>query len=312
MEGIDRGGGAEEAYRRILIKVQPDAYRLSSAKEKLDILWEAISESPYETLPALSFSLTASIRRLVDLPWLRKAFEAGLDVRPPRTKAFHPLGTVAKIEFVADGLHDFTGLFSTGAVGLARLSLALNESAYAPSAAFKLCVDGQPSLSLLLDQSIDQQSSRDFFERAPTNITLWPELFPLKAVWWLVDFWLSDIAPVMHQPLDSLAEVTATGQKVTTPRAPYQIHLYAPAEVHFPPDAKEDFRILLMKIPPGTVLYRVFGRAAKGDDRQVYLGYVRTSSKFVASEFGDRILALPHNPTPGYQGRKSAKEFRDQ
>src|SRR5262249_40969515 len=113
----------------------------------------------------------------------------------------------------------------------------------------------------------------------------------------------------MHQPLDALAELTSSGQQVAAPRAPYQIFFYAPAELHFAPDTKEDFRVLLAKIPPGTELYRVFALATQDAEKQIYLGYIRTDSEFVASEFGDRILALPHNPTRGYQGRKSAKDL---
>jgi hypothetical protein len=302
------GAEAEEAYRRALANVQSDSYKSGSARHKRDVLWESISATPYKTLPSLSFSMVISILRLINRAWLRKAFDPGLDIRPPRTKAFHPLGTVAKIEFVADGQHPFTGLFASGALGFARLSLALNEAAYAPSAAFKLCVDGEPCFNLLLDQSIDEQTSRDFFERAPTNITLWPQLLPLNAVWWLVNWWLSDIAPVMHQPLDSLAQVTSDGRPVAAPSAPYQIFFYAPAEVHFTSGTKADFRTALAKFPPGTVLYRVFATAREEDEQQVYLGYVRTDSNFVASEFGDRILALPHNPTPGYQGPDGTKK----
>lgn len=279
---------------KVIAELQSDAYLKASAIEKRERLWDAVSARPYETLPPVNLSNFRSFYNLLRLSWLRKAFDTEADVRPPREKAFHPFGTVAKVKFVADGQHDFTGLFKSGAVGLARLSLALSEKAYAPSAAFKFLIDGKLSRNVLLDQSIDKQTSRDFFERSPTNVTLWPKLFPKSFIWFVIDAWLSNIAPVMHQPLEHIASVASDGQEVAEVNAPYQIYLTAPGEVHFNPNATEDFRVLLSRIPSGAVLYRVFASRIEGSSEMIYIGYIETESGFVASEFGDRVLSLRH------------------
>src|SRR5258708_13492813 len=130
---------------------------------------------------------------------LRRAFDVEDRGRPPRIKLFHAFGAVAKVSFEPEPGHPYTGLFATGGPALARLSLALDAGNYSPSAAFKLFVDGKPCEHILLDQALDRQTSRDFFERAPTNITLWPRLPPLSRIWWLVHWWLSAIAPPLNQ-----------------------------------------------------------------------------------------------------------------
>jgi G3E family GTPase len=54
-----------------------------------------------------------------------------------------------------------------------------------------------------------------------------------------------------------------------------------------------DFRSLLADIPSRSLLYRMYGKASRSA-KQVYIGSVTTESGFVASEFGDRILAFRH------------------
>lgn len=299
--------GASGDFEALVRAMEAQGYDDAPAGKKQEILWAAISSRPYDKLPPVKFSFLGSFFNTLNLPKLKKAFTTIQDVRPSRTKAFHPFGTVAKIEWVAEGHHPFTGLFTTGAVGFVRLSLAMSDDLYAPSAAFKLLLDGRnPSQNLVLDQSLDKQTSRDFFERAPTNHTLWPTLMPMKLLWFFIDLWLSQIAPALYQSLDHLGRVKRNGDPVGSSVTPYQLFFYAPPEIHTSPDTKEDFRTLLARIPPGSVLYRVYARPYKEVDEQIYVGYIRTGSNFVASEFGDRILSLRHAPNPGSPIEKSA------
>jgi hypothetical protein len=291
---VEVAGRGDSSLGALIAEFQSEAFVKAPAVEKRDRLWEALSAQPYESLPPVRLSGLTSLFRLLKLGVLRQAFEVDADVRPPREKSFHPFGTVAKVRFVADGRHEFTGLFESGAVGLARLSLALSERAYAPSSAFKFFIDGRPSRNLLLDQSVDQQTSRDFFERVPTNITLWPTLFPRKYVWLFVNALLSTIAPVMEQPLDHIASITSEGQDVAQFTAPYQVYMVAPGEIHQRPSTTVDFRTLLSRIPTGSVLFKVFANRSAADTEMIYVGSIVTESPFVASEFGDRVLSLRH------------------
>jgi hypothetical protein len=227
--------------------------------------------------------------RLVNRSSLHPVFDITDDVRPPRTKTFHPFG----IE--PDAGHPFTGIFASGAVGLGRLSLTRGASQYAPSAAFKFLFDGPyPSENLLLDQSIESQSSRDFFERAPTNYTVWPTRYPLKILWKVVVWWLSALGNPMFRPLDHLAERTSDGQPVGKVVAPQLVFLYGVDERHTDPRSTVDFRHELAAIEPESDLYYLFGTPT-GSSERFLIGTIRSESAFVASEFGDRILSLRHS-----------------
>ena len=154
-------------------------YREAPAGEKQAALWGLISATPYQPLPSARVTNSQTVRRLAKRAFLREAFEKDDEVRPPRAKAFHTFGTVAKMRFEADGEHPYTGIFNTGAVGFVRASLAVGMPNYSPAAAFKFLLDGpHPSQNLLVHQSLDKQASRDFFERASTNHTLTPGAFP--------------------------------------------------------------------------------------------------------------------------------------
>lgn len=235
------------------------------------------------------------MKRLINRAFLRKSFVQDDDVRPPRMKAFHAYGTVAKIQFIADGHHPFTGIFATGGLGFIRASLAVGMPNYSPAVAIKFLLDGaHPSENLLLHQSLDTQASRDFFERAPTNHTLNPITFPNTLMLPVLKFWLSKISnPIEMQLVDHLAKVTDDGSVVERPRAPETVYLYDGEDVHNDPASTDDFRSILAEIPSGSLIYRMYGKESRGA-KQVYIGTITTESGFVASEFGDCILAFRH------------------
>jgi hypothetical protein len=169
---------AESQYQDALAAVRSPAFRDATARDKQEMLWALISRFPYRELPAPHTSSFGGMRRLASRKLLRSAWLDD-DVRPPRTKTFHAFGTVAKVRFAADGEHPFTGLFTSGAAGFMRASLANGMPKYSPAAAFKFLIDGpRSSENLLLLPAFDMQPSRDFFERAPTNRTIPPAVFP--------------------------------------------------------------------------------------------------------------------------------------
>ena len=286
---------AEKQYEAALKAVASDAFLNASGRQKQETLWNFISGFPYEQLPSMRTTSFQLIQRLASRAFLRKAFVQDDDVRPPRTKAFHTHGTVAKIRFVADGKHPFTGIFATGGVGFVRASLAVGMPNYSPAASLKFLLDGpHPSENMMLHQSLDTQASRDFFERAPTNQTLAPTTFPNTLMLPLMRLWLSPISsPIEMQLLDHLAAVTNSGAVVNRACSPELVYLYGADEVRNDPASNEDFRSLLAKIPSGSLLYRMYGKASR-TAQQIYIGSVTLESGFVASEFGDCILAFRH------------------
>jgi hypothetical protein len=289
-----RAASLQEQYQAALAAVTAASFRTAPARIKQEILWSFISQWPYDQLPSMRTTNMQLMRRLASRAFLRRAFVQDDDVRPPRTKAFHAHGTVAKMQFVADGRHPFTGIFATGGVGFVRASLAVGMPNYSPAAALKFLLDGpHPSENLLLHQSLDRQASRDFFERAPTNHTLTPSTFPNTLMTPLLRFWLSPISsPIELQPLDHLADIATNGGGARA-CAPELVYLYGADEVRNDPSSADDFRSLLADIPSGSLLYRMYGKASRSA-KQVYIGSVTIESRFVASEFGDRILAFQH------------------
>ncbi|HEX8122688.1 MAG TPA: hypothetical protein VF549_15625 [Solirubrobacteraceae bacterium] len=291
-----RDAALQEEYRRLLPVLRSPRYRDAPAEDQREILWEGISRTPYATLPRLHASMIGTFLAMANKPRMKDAFHVEDDIRPPRKKLFHPFGTVGKVRLDPVPGHPYTGLFESGAVALARLSLTRDERTYAPSAAFKFFVDRRPTEQLVLDQAVDAQVSRDFFERAPTNITRWPMGFPLRYVWHLVVWWLSSIADPMHQYLDNLASVTRDGRQIPAAerRVPFRISFYAPPARHTSPESTEDFRDEVARIPEGSTLYEVYAWGGPDDVDQVHVGTVVTESSFVASDFGDHLLSLRH------------------
>lgn len=262
------------------------AHEAGSPAAKQAAVWRESSAVPYGVLPALGskgvgenfWDTLAALRiRLLD-----KTFSDASDVRPARTKIFHPFGSVATVAYESVPGHSYTGLFASGGEGLARLSLATDADNYIPGIALKLFVQGKPSVNIHAIPSFEPQTSRDFFARAPSNIIPEPTAFAIK----LFSKIAVKVADPLRRPVDHVAAVNQDGSAVASPRAPRQLFFRA-AEVHFPADSKADFRDLLATIPPGTVIYAVYA----GD---VHIGNVRTRSRLVASEWGDRVLHFKH------------------
>ena len=242
----------EEQYQAALAAVTAPEFRTAAARTKQEALWSFISRRPYDQLPSMHSTNMQLMRKLMSRAFLRRAFVQDDDVRPPRTKAFHAFGAAAKMRFVADGIHPFTGIFATGGVGFMRASLAVGMPNYSPATAFKFLLDGpHPSENMLLHQSLDMQASRDFFERAPTNHTLTPTTFPNTLMLPLLRFWLSRISsPIELQPLDHLAAVTDNGTVVERAIAPELVYSLRADEVRNDPASTEDFRSLLATSRP--------------------------------------------------------------
>jgi hypothetical protein len=288
--------------------LRSDRYHEASADEKREILWQIVVKSRYPELPKIEFSQYKSMARAIYLQILRRPFITAEDVRPPRTKLFHPWGAGVKVRFDADGDSPYTGLFETGATGLARLSIAMTEDAYVPGMALKLLVDGRPSENVVLVPGLDPQPNRDFFAPPITNILAPPQHPPFSEGWKLAYWWMSFAADPLGQPVDHIAAVKRNGEPVLKPVAPTRLCFRAPEGLSFDPDTRKDFRDLLAELPPGTEIYRMFAQPGVGGQEEVYVGSVTTESEIVASSFVDHMLAFQHarDPHGPYQKRFGA------
>jgi hypothetical protein len=282
---------ARPVERKPVLPPSNPGYQAQSAAEKQASLWRELS-TPYATRPdpgsaGVGRSFIDTLKALF-IPILEKTFSDPADSRAPHTKIFHPFGSVAKVVFEPAAGSPYSGLFQSGAVGIARLSQATGDGSKIPGIGLKLLVDGRPSVNVHAIPSFDPQTSDDFFLRAPSNVIPPPKGLVLRFLNWVASF----VANPLRRPVDALAATNPAGEPVAEPKAPYQI-LFQPADAHFDPAFHGDFRDGLAQIPSGTVIYRLVARE-NGSDREVVLGDLRTQSRFVASEYGDRELSFEH------------------
>lgn len=292
-----------DAYQSLL---SPE-YKSASAAGKQAMLWKAVEATHYSKVPPVKFSFIYFGVRFLSLPFLSRPFDVTLDVRPPRTKWLHQFGTIAKAEFVPDqdpppnyewNYPPFTGLFETGAVGVVRLSLAMNTRFYITGLSLKLLVDGKPSENLTVNPSLDPQDTKNFFELGMTDRLPPAQKFPFgPPADVLANFWMGMISDPTAQSVAHFAKVKSNGDPVERPRAPYQVFcIPASNDLMQDPNTTEDFRDLIGNIKPDTVLYRLHARPSK-DGPWIPIGSIKTTSRFVISEFDDRVLSYRHTRT---------------
>jgi len=289
--------------------INTDEYRQGTAVHKRDMMWEAMSSTPYELLPPNTFNgpIVFSYARTMWKPWLKATFTDHNkllvnDVRPPRTKSFSAYGVVGKVRFVVEDSHGLTGFFKDGGIGIARLTIVMDTRWYMPGMSIKFFVDHKPNESLMLGPSLDPQNpNRDYFAYAHTNRMPIPRRMPFGPVWWsgMADMWMGPISNPLENELDNLAATNQQGEEIMPYNVPYQIFLEATPETHMHSDSEEDFRMELGRFQTGTVLLKVFVKVTENSPR-VYLGYIQTESELITSQFGDRVFAQRHR-TYGFQ-----------
>lgn len=297
-----RAQQAPQAQPSSGIEVSSEAYQRLSRKEKAELLWERISQDPYETLPTKG-AVTGALRAVWGRFSLRQTFDEQGDTRPARNKIFHRQGTAVRVRYetVGTGIvgrlqaeeersNPYTGIFAEGSVGIARLSLGLGDTKlWAPGIGLKLFVDGKPSVNFHAIPRDGAQKSKDFMAA-----TLDTKIDPTPLDWFLR---FSSKADPTHRKTDHVAAVTPAGEVVAEPKSPFRLEFRPSQEIRYsspPAWGSEDFRDSLAKIQVGSVLYEVWAVPAEGQGQPLLIGKLRTESAFVASAFQDTRLHFNH------------------
>lgn len=153
----------------------PYNYQELSAEEKQDLLWSNVTKShgvvPLPKLNENSFKqLLITIKGFFNLS---PSFDHEGDELPEgRAKVLHSNGSVGKITFIPTNDHPFTGIYRTGAMGLARLSLAMpaSNTTFVPGMAVKFLIDNHPSLNIHAINSLEGQGGNwNFFANNFSN-----------------------------------------------------------------------------------------------------------------------------------------------
>ena len=278
----------------------------TSGFHKLETIWEAITRSVYPLnedneldLPAFTgpgigggvnimcpFYLSETLKRQDD----PDALPAG------RKKVIHNRGVVVRIKWEAKKSHPFTGLFSSGADGLARFSYATKpaQDSSIQGMAIKLFAEGQASRNIMAMHSLDPQADSRFFQLDYSNKVPAPSSWLAWPLVWAFDLsikWAGLSGQSRHLPVDHFASHQSDGSPAENSKWPSLLEFKATDQSKtFMPlqHNKKDFRQQLSESESqGTILYEVYGDG-------VHIASLQATSQFVASKFGDEALFFEH------------------
>jgi hypothetical protein len=273
----------------------PCDYQKLSAEEKRDLIWDEICKShEEEPLPQITGnSFSDVLEKFKGLFNLAPTFDYTSDELPKgRVKIIHANGVVGKVTFEPATEHPFTGMYRTGAVGIARLSLATppTNDSYIPGMAIKFLISKHPSVNLQVMNLLEgQKENWNYFAKDFSNKIPHPTSWTLKAIEAIFELTRS---PANDLPLWPLAAWTSEGRFDGIPVYPERVYFRPTSLVKelIPENSREDFRLSLLRVPHGA-LYEVYGDY---QGQEYYIGRLMLDSYLLASHYGDKNLFFQH------------------
>lgn len=293
----------------------PENYQTLTGCQKQDVLWEKIQATAHEDLPPYS---KFGVVQLVKMGLQKISVKGSLhsDFSPPGwQKYLHRRGAVAKVRIVPTD-SSYTGIFQGADCALLRLSLtyrAQGSRPVAPGLALKVLRDATDSGNISALVSLEgQEKDFNFFKHPMSNIVPTSHKFGQK----LVHKIFLKVTPYPEElGVSDLASTDAQGVRVKKSKSPRQL-FFVPAGLSFSSeehDVREDF----MTIPEGTIVYRLHALPKKFHDfdystythEQIanfiddseHIADIVTTSRFIASEFGDQGLFFRHEIRSKYK-----------
>lgn len=282
-----------------------------TACQKADWMWnDRIVPSRYEQLPPLVTPGIFDLLKLATSSFSVKALTAeGDELEEGRHKRIHPFGAEARLRLVISpgAAGGYTGIFRSGAeCVIGRFSVASKPkvSASIPALALKIFIDGdQPSVNLHLMHSVDGQPGHNFFAQTFSNILPPASAFATRLLasgfeQSAVQFGAKDPNPG-RLTLEHLAGTLPDGNRISAPKAPYQLLFKPTAQAHAlmqDASAKDDFRLKLAGLLVGQAVYDIY-TLAEGDpaENARLLGHLVLTAPVVSSRYGDEKLFFRHN-----------------
>ncbi|KTD43404.1 hypothetical protein [Legionella quateirensis] len=273
----------------------PPDYQNLLAEEKQDLLWHEIALShELEPLPSFSGnSFSEILEKLNGLFNLKPTFDYTSDELPEgRVKIIHANGSVGKVAFIPAAYHPFTGIYQTGGIGVARLSLATapSDDSYVPGMAIKFLISQNASVNLQVMNLLEgQKGNWNYFAKDFSNQIPHPTSWTLKAIEKIFE-WTRE--PANNLPLWHLAAWTIDGRYQGIPVYPERIYFKPTSMVKniIPENSREDFRVSLLKVPFGPI-YEVYGDY---NGKEYHIGTLMLESSLLASNYGDKKLFFQH------------------
>lgn len=281
-----------------------------TAQQKSDELWQKIVQTKYDALPKFQGVGFSDTLNLLSSDYVAKAFSHhGDQMIEGRPKLIHTLGIVARVEWISlKDFHPFTGLFASGAkYGFVRFSLAKppSQTHCVPGMGLKLFVDNHQSRNLMAMYSLDEQEGHHIFANPLSNVLEEPA-FSLTSYLLKRSFSkaLKKLGDHHGSPLilrtNHMAEIAENGEMITAIKAPYRL-LFVPTkqaqDLMTDKGLEEGFREQLAGKGNNAILYTILASSLEdGQESTVYpIGYLRTTSDFVASQYADEQLFFKHH-----------------
>ncbi|MBQ0753053.1 MAG: peroxidase [Gammaproteobacteria bacterium] len=301
--------GMDNAFKPWGLNI-PDDYQSWSAQAKQEMLWgngALRTEYVAANVPAIE---PIDIGGLISAVLWKKVQDV-TDVSPPGySKAIHPRGALAKVQFVPAAGHDYTGLFQGADHGLLRLSVTGDpaDRGFAPGLALKLFVDGKRSENVSALYTLSGQD--DDYNIFANELSNYVKTEANETLGTTALFSLVSSKPTMLVMSD-MARVNQDGSEVGSVKTPSQIYFVPNESVkNSISSAPHDFRDDLTALSAGTVVYDVYATskavktsiwpwvsaryARERRDSANKIGELVMTSPFTLSQFGDTGIFFKH------------------
>ena len=231
-------------------------------------------------------------------------------------KVIHTYGSVAKVQFVAEGDTPYTGLFK-GGIGVIRMSLVkspeapckgvpFTEGCFAPGIAIKLLRDGTYSSNFIAMTSLGDGQGQDYnFFKNPMKI--WVPQPTGVAAEIVMDVFAKAAAEPFKLASQEMASMDPNGD-LADAKSPSNVYFVPPStlQTRFK-STPHEFRADMVQIESGTTVYEGWAPGPDGclcDGEPCLqvttcqgakrIGRIVTTSSFTNSRYGDASLFFQH------------------
>jgi hypothetical protein len=289
-----------------------------SANEKMDKLWQKISENQ---TPFGFYSKFEILKIFLSDLWV--TFNEKGDVMPNgRKKLIHTKGNIAKAVFIQDPDSPYTGIFKGSNNLLIRFSIAKEQDTtktsaedalgnFTPGISLKFLRNGLHSANLVAMFNTAGQNSWNPFKNDFTNVFNLIDNgdFTQKA---LAAKFASVTSMVSSVGVKDIAQYDESGKEISEPKFPFKLIFRPSSDVanKFPDTFDMSFTEQLKTITPGTVIYNVYAIDEPGCDEKK-IGHIKITTNLITSNFGDEKLFFRHGLVDDDNVNKDWAQYRD-
>ncbi len=290
--------------------IEPNNYESLSACQKQEIIWNKINETKHSILPRFeNFGFIQLVK--MSFQNMNNKVDTFSDFAPINwVKYIHRRAVVAKTKFVVEEPR-FTGIFTGAQCSLLRLSLTFDPSSrgVAPGLAFKIFRDKIYSANISALYALNgQDQDYNFFRNPLSNIVPTGEGIGAKLVKKIFEKATNKAEHLKTLDMATFNSQGVKSEKVIDPVQLFFIPIFKNKESIS--STEHDIRQDLLTISSGSPIYEV--RALTKEyanidyskytvpmilnyaERAIKIGTIITTSKFIASSFGDDRLLFRH------------------